>query len=94
MLRSWTKASSSSALIAYPPAHLGKLLGWRDPFLLKDRGPAGEHQMIVGSGIEGQGGTVLLYRSADLLSGERRGGRRVTQHFAAITCLCDSFGVS
>jgi hypothetical protein len=71
LLRAWTKAPASSPIVAYPPGHLGKLLGWRDPFMLKERGPNGEHQMIVGSGIEGEGGTVLLYRSQELLSGEQ-----------------------
>ncbi len=53
-------------VIAGPPAGL-KVTGFRDPWVWQE-GHA--WFMALGSGIRGQGGAVLLYRSADLLHWE------------------------
>ena len=58
-LRTWTKWRT--AIIEPPPDPL--LMGFRDPFLWRDRDL---WYLGVGSGIRKQGGRVLLYRSRDL----------------------------
>jgi len=44
--------------------------GFRDPFVWRE---SGEWRMALGSGLRGVGGTVLLYRSPDLIRWEYRG---------------------
>jgi beta-fructofuranosidase len=61
--------SPRNPLIAAPPPGLA-VEGFRDPCVWQE-GKA--WYMTVGSGIKGQGGAVLLYRSADLLTWEYRG---------------------
>ncbi len=55
---------AGNPIIEAPPAGIG-VKEFRDPFLWKE-GP--EYRMIVGSGVDGVGGTALLYRSQDLTS--------------------------
>ncbi len=50
-------------VIEAPPVGIG-VKEFRDPFVWKQ---GNEYRMIIGSGIEGQGGTALLYRSVDLV---------------------------
>jgi beta-fructofuranosidase len=59
-LRSWVKHPANPVIEARPRADLE---GFRDPFCWRDRG---FWYMALGSGIRGEGGCVLLYRSADL----------------------------
>jgi beta-fructofuranosidase len=59
-LNTWKK--SAEPVIAAPPQGMA-VTGFRDPCLWKE---AYEWYMGVGSGIVGQGGCVLLYRSRDL----------------------------
>jgi beta-fructofuranosidase len=66
-LRTWVKHPENPVLS--PPLGLD-LVAWRDHTVWRE--PDGWH-MLVGSGLRGIGGTVLHYRSADLLTWEERG---------------------
>ncbi len=59
----WSK-SSRNPVITGPPEGLD-VTGFRDPYVWRE--PDGWY-LALGSGIKGQGGRVLLYRSADLAS--------------------------
>jgi len=59
-LRTWQKAAEP--IIAHPPEHLA-ITGFRDPGVWRE---GNEWLLTLGSGIKGQGGTVLLYESRDL----------------------------
>lgn len=79
LLIKWRKLESPC--LKLPPAHL-PLTGWRDPFVFTINtgvvdprdGPNGfgsshgvpEFRILMGSGIKGQGGTALVYRSTQL----------------------------
>lgn len=70
-LTHWTKGTS--ALIGIPPLQTDEpLVGWRDPFIFEQRHNADgvlEWGMLMGSGRKNIGGSVMIYRSADLTSG-------------------------
>lgn len=55
-------------IILHPPDNM-KLTGFRDPYIIQTGGPNQKWKMLLGSGIEGQGGTLLIYETADLTSG-------------------------
>jgi len=59
-LRTWKKLPQP--VIATPPAGL-VVTGFRDPCLWRE---GARWMLIVGSGIQGKGGTILLYTSPDL----------------------------
>lgn len=60
-LTAWTK--TPHAVIPAPPAGMAKVAGFRDPSPWK----SGEWWYVaIGSGVLGEGGKVLLYRSKDL----------------------------
>jgi beta-fructofuranosidase len=59
-LRTWTKLPAP--VIAVPPAGLA-VTGFRDPSPWRQ---GGWWYMVIGSGLEGKGGAVLLYKSRDL----------------------------
>ena len=61
--RAFTKHPGNPVIEA-PPADIG-VKEFRDPFVWRD---GAEYRMIIGSGVEGAGGTALLYRSHDLVS--------------------------
>lgn len=65
----WTK-HPGNPIIPGPPKGFQIVSGFRDPFVWRyqDR-----WYMIVGSGVQGVGGTVFLYRSDDLETWEYRG---------------------
>lgn len=54
-------------IIPHAPDNM-KLTGFRDPYIIQ-KGPNQKWKMLLGSGIEGQGGTLLLYEATDLTSG-------------------------
>jgi beta-fructofuranosidase len=58
----WQK-HPGNPVISGPPEGLD-VTGFRDPFVWRERD---EWRMVVGSGLRGVGGTVLLYRSPDLI---------------------------
>lgn len=60
-MRTWTK-HEGNPVIAAPPEGLD-VAGFRDPCVWRE---GNEWRMLIGSGIQGLGGTVLLYRSPDL----------------------------
>lgn len=60
MLVKWTK--DPTPIVARPPAGM-KVTGFRDPAVWKS---GDGYFMTVGSGVEGEGGCVLLYRSSTL----------------------------
>jgi beta-fructofuranosidase len=57
---SWTK-HARNPVVARPPRD--DLVGFRDPFAWREQDT---WYIVVGSGIKGEGGTALLYRSKDL----------------------------
>ncbi len=61
----WTK-DTRNPVIAAPPSGL-EVTGFRDPYVWKEDG---WWWMVVGSGMKGQGGAILLYRSRDLVQWE------------------------
>jgi beta-fructofuranosidase len=64
-LIAWRK-HPSNPVIAEPPAGL-EVEGFRDPFVWRE---ADGWYCVIGSGIVGEGGNVLLYRSTDLVHWE------------------------
>ena len=46
-----------------------KLTGFRDPYIVQKGGPKQKWKMLLGSGIKGQGGTLLVYEASDFHSG-------------------------
>jgi beta-fructofuranosidase len=64
-LEVWRRVQGNP-VIASPPPDL-KLTGFRDPFVWKE---GNIWYMLVGSGIEGSGGTALLYASKDIFHWE------------------------
>lgn len=65
-LQTWDKHPANPVIPAIPDGL--DLIGFRDPFLWTEAD--GRWYMLLGSGIKGQGGAALLYRSADLLEWE------------------------
>ena len=65
-LLTWVKHPANPVIPAIPPDL--ELIGFRDPFLWKE--DDGHWTMLLGSGIKGQGGLALLYRSLDLINWE------------------------
>ena len=65
-MRTWQKHPANPVIPAIPPRL--DLIGFRDPFLWRE--DDGCWHMLLGSGIQGQGGAALLYRSRDLLEWE------------------------
>ena len=65
-LQTWQKQSANPVIPAIPDGM--DLIGFRDPFLWKE--DDGLWYMLLGSGIKGQGGVALLYRSPDMINWE------------------------
>jgi beta-fructofuranosidase len=63
-MKTWTKHPGNPVIATRPR---GDLVGFRDPFAWREDDL---WYMLVGSGIKGEGGTALLYRSADLVEWE------------------------
>ncbi len=69
-LDTWAKLPANPLIAAPPPGFGGQTGDFRDPFVWR----AGETWwMVIGSRVEGSGGAVLVYRSADLLAWEYAG---------------------
>eukprot|EP00891_Asterochloris_glomerata_P002385 jgi/Astpho2/2385/gw1.00044.86.1_t len=69
-LMAWIK--QEQPFLGLPPADM-PLVGWRDPFIFEFKGQDGfqEWGMLLGSGIKGQGGSIMIYRSSELTGGWR-----------------------
>jgi len=65
-MRTWTKYEGNPVIASKPPVE-NLEEGFRDPFVWKE---GKWWYMVVGSGIKNVGGTVLLYRSEDLIEWE------------------------
>ncbi len=65
-LRTWQKHPANPVIPAIPQDL--DLIGFRDPFLWKEDDD--RWYMLLGSGIKGQGGVALLYRSPDMINWE------------------------
>lgn len=64
-LKTWEKPDANP-VIAEPPTGLAQT-GFRDPFLWRE---GDVWYCVIGSGVKDEGGTILLYRSPDLLQWE------------------------
>ena len=56
-------------IIAHPPQTPLKLAGFRDPYIIQRGNGQQQWKMLLGSGFEGQGGTLLVYEASNLSSG-------------------------
>ena len=69
-LAMWSKREEP--VLPMPPPDM-PLVGWRDPFIFEIKGKQGngrEWGMLMGSGLKGQGGAIMIYRSESLYRGE------------------------
>ena len=64
----WTKRDAP--IIEHPPQGQ-KLTGFRDPYIIQRGGEGRPWKIAIGSGVRGQGGTILQYTSNELLQGPR-----------------------
>ena len=62
----WTKRDAP--IIEHPPQGQA-LTGFRDPYIIQQGGGGRPWKIAVGSGVKGQGGTILQYTSDELLKG-------------------------
>lgn len=68
-LAMWSKREEP--VLPMPPPDM-PLVGWRDPFIFEIKGKQGngrEWGMLMGSGLKGQGGAIMIYRSESLYGG-------------------------
>ena len=68
-LAMWSKREEP--VLPMPPPDM-PLVGWRDPFIFEIKGKQGNGQewgMLMGSGLKGQGGAIMIYRSESLYGG-------------------------
>lgn len=68
-LAMWSKREEP--VLPMPPPDM-PLVGWRDPFIFEIKGKQGngrEWGMLMGSGLKGQGGAIMIYRSDSLYGG-------------------------
>lgn len=69
-LTMWSKREEP--VLPMPPPDM-PLVGWRDPFIFEIKGKQGngrEWGMLMGSGLKGQGGAIMIYRSESLYGGK------------------------
>ena len=69
-LAMWSKREEP--VLPMPPPDM-PLVGWRDPFIFEIKGKQGngrEWGMLMGSGLKGQGGAIMIYRSESLYGGK------------------------
>ena len=62
----WTKRDAP--IIEHPPKGQA-LTGFRDPYIIQRGGGGQTWKIAIGSGVKGQGGTILQYTSDELLQG-------------------------
>ena len=75
-LDTWAKHLANPLIAVPPPGFGGQTGDFRDPFVWREERASREGEtwwMAIGSRVEGGGGAVLLYRSADLLAWEYAG---------------------
>lgn len=89
-LAMWSKREEP--VLPMPPPDM-PLVGWRDPFIFEIKGKQGngrEWGMLMGSGLKGQGGAIMIYRSESLYGG------KLDSWYASWLCYtcCHSTGAS
>lgn len=62
-LQKWAKMDSP--VLPLPPPNM-PLVGWRDPFVFQQGGDGKDWIILMGSGIKGEGGAVLVYKTPSL----------------------------
>lgn len=70
-LLQWAKLPQP--VIPHPPPGM-QLAGFRDPYVIRKGGKGQDWHLLIGSGLNGQGGTLLLYKSKELQSGWQYAG--------------------
>ena len=77
LLLHWAKAPENPLLEGPPTPDLGNFTGFRDPAVwqqhLSKEGDGAQFIMVVGGGLQEQGGVVFVYDSVDLLHWTSRG---------------------
>ena len=63
----WSKLDDP--VLAFPPAGFPDMTGFRDPFVFARKTESSPWKMVVGSGTKSKGGTILLYHSQNLTTG-------------------------
>lgn len=66
-------------IIPHPPENM-KLTGFRDPYIIQTGDAQKKWKMLLGSGVGGQGGTLLVYEASDLGSGSCAADRMLRLH--------------
>lgn len=77
-LQTWAKMESP--ILPLPPPNM-PLVGWRDPFVFQQGGSGSDWIILMGSGIKGEGGAVLVYRTQNL---------KADWQLAGLLCLGDA----
>ena len=65
-LLQWAKLAQP--VIPHSPPGM-QLAGFRDPYVIRKGGKGQDWHLLIGSGLKGQSGTLLLYKSKELQSG-------------------------
>ena len=90
-LAMWSKREEP--VLPMPPPDM-PLVGWRDPFIFETKGKQGngrEWGMLMGSGLKGQGGAIMIYRSESLCKGKHTDNIRLRMaHCCHYLTLCTS----
>ena len=83
-LQTWAKMESP--ILPLPPPNM-PLVGWRDPFVFQQGGNGNDWIILMGSGIKGEGGAVLVYKTQNLKAGIVIG--RCLISASCLLCLAD-----
>ncbi len=65
-----------------------QLAGFRDPYVIRKGGKGQDWHLLIGSGLNGQGGTLLLYKSKELQSGSPPVCEGLLRPTGQLTCHC------
>ena len=90
-LAMWSKREEP--VLPMPPPDM-PLVGWRDPFIFEVKGKQGngrEWGMLMGSGLKGQGGAIMIYRSESLYGGMSALYESLAKHPHTVAVTCRHF---
>ena len=78
-----------ASLIPPRPGNM-PLTGWRDPFIFQNGGDGKDWIMLMGSGIKGEGGTMLVYTAKQLSAGKIASVRESQRdiRICQVSCPC------
>jgi len=65
-----------------------KLTGFRDPYIIQQGHGQQKWKMLLGSGIEGQGGTLLVYETTHLSSGHCLSPQTLRITYQCVPAFC------